>query len=83
MRRDEEIGWCCASNHCLRVWIQLSSERTETVSITLGGQEMKLFKIAALIVLASLPLLLRKKKEKQEGTSHEYDGIFDQELSAD
>ncbi len=45
---------------------------------------MKMFKIVALIALASLPLFLLKKKEKQKGSSsHEYDGIFDQELSVD
>ena len=44
---------------------------------------MKMLKIAALIALASLPLLLRKKKKKHEGSEREYDGIFDQELTVD
>ena len=44
---------------------------------------MKLFKIAALVALASLPLLLLKKKEERKARGTEYDGIFEQELSAD
>ncbi len=46
---------------------------------------MKFFKIAALLALASLPLLLvRKEKEEQKpATEVDSDHIFDEELSRD
>lgn len=46
---------------------------------------MKLFKIAALLTLASLPLFLvrKEKEEKKPVTQVDSEHIFDEELSAD
>ncbi|MFN0156606.1 MAG: hypothetical protein ACKVRP_00875 [Bacteroidota bacterium] len=44
---------------------------------------MKLFKFAALVALAALPLLFSKKEKHQPAEVVESDHIFDSELSAD
>lgn len=55
---------------------------TENLPPTLGGK-MKILKIAALLAIASLPLLLvRKEKSEQKPASEvESEHIFDEELS--
>ncbi len=44
---------------------------------------MKLFKLAALFVLATIPMLIRKKEKPEEVVGVETDHIFDAELSAE
>jgi hypothetical protein len=49
------------------------------------GDPMKFLKIAALVALASLPLLLvrRDKEERKQAREVDSDHIFDEELSLD
>ncbi|GEM_PF-4591290 len=44
---------------------------------------MKLFKLAALFVIATIPILLKKNEKPVEVVGVETDHIFDAELSAD
>lgn len=55
------------------------------VALFLGGKAtMKFWKIAALVALASIPLLLMSSKKKvQEPVYGDTDNIFENELSAD
>jgi hypothetical protein len=54
-------------------------------SILLGGMiDMKIWKIAALVALATIPLILMTTKKKpQVPVYSETDNIFENELSAD
>lgn len=44
---------------------------------------MKLFKIAALLALAAIPLMLGKKVSRQDAQVVDSDHIFDVELTSD
>jgi len=44
---------------------------------------MKFLKIAALVALASLPILLMKKEKQEQPVAVDTDDIFDHELSVE
>jgi hypothetical protein len=71
------VNVCFESHHADACSIIVQLQR-------LGGLAMKFWKIAALVALATIPLiLLSQKKKVQEPVYADSDNIFENELSAD